>query len=388
MVLFLCLSAGPSAAQQAAGQPAPAAAPQAMQPPPVSKPGDAAPTPSGEQQNAADPVADDIIRDEPMDDLQDVYQRTTVTNLSKLYWGLGMLDMKDDNAIEQFLQINDCDLYNKYVHNDFEWAKIKQAARKMLGKTMALFPTHYELIIPIDVGQYDQGKSQFLVAPNSAMNNVKRMDVAPNYGVPICGSVDEIKNYPRNMILTLVRPFTFKVIPASAELAELYINSTQDVYNTTAAKFAVGMYKREAFLRLKVRIIQYIETVDYHGKWRAVVIATIEGYEVYADQARLKLLYEKDMTKEDLHHRHHRRTTDDSTDSSAKGNASSPGNDQETPSDTTTGDNTSEIDTGSGVTGSTVDPGGMGTSSDVDTDVVTHGPGTPPAPPQNQQQAQ
>jgi len=326
-----------------------------------------------------------MIRDEPMDDLQDVYQRTSVTNLSKLYWALGMLDLKDDQAIEDFLKINDCDLYQKYVHNDFEWAKIKQATRKMLGKTMALFPTRYEIIIPINLGAYDQEKSQFLVAPDSTMNNAKRMDVSPNYGVWICGSGDDMKDYPRNMILTLVRPFTFKVVPASAELAELYINSTQDAVSTLSSRIAMAAYKREAYLRLKVRIIQYVETIDFHGRWRAVVIAAIESYDVFADQERLKLLYSKDLSKEDLHSRHHRRT-EDTTDSSVKSNSPGQGGDDETPTDSTTGDNTSEINS-SDVTGSAVDPGGMGTSSDVDTDVVTHGPSNQQTPPSTQQQS-
>jgi hypothetical protein len=393
LVLLLCVSARSSFGQQAVAQAPPAAMQQAAQPADASTSGGAAAVISGDQ-NASDPGADDLIRDEPMDDLHDVYQKTTLTNFSKMYWGLGMLDLKDDDAIEQFLEINDCGIYDKYVHNDFEWAKIKQATRKMLSKTMALFPTRYEIMVPIDIGQYDQEKAEFLVAPDSAMINVKRMDIAPNMGVQICGSMDEIKNYPRNLILTLIRPFTFKVIPASAELAELYINSTQEIYNGMSAKNAVEAYKREGFLRLKVRIIQYVETIDIHDRWRAVVIGTIEGYEVYADRDRLKLLYEKDMTKENLHHRHHHRTADDTIESSVRGNPASPGNNQETPADTTTGDNTSEIDSGSGVSGSAVDPGGMGTSpdvdtdTDVDTDVVTHSPSNPPAPAQSQQQAQ
>jgi hypothetical protein len=326
-----------------------------------------------------DSFASSLIKEEPdISDSSDIYLKTTVQNLSKLYWALGMMDIKDDELIEQYLFINECETYSKYLHNDFEWTKIKQATRKMLGKNMAVFPTRYEIMQPISVGRYDQEKQQFELLPNSVMNNVKRLDVSPNLGVPICRTNDDIKNYPRNLILVLLRPFTLKTIPVSPELAELYISSTQLEYVNVPSSISIYSYKREAFLRLKVRFVQYLETIDYRGTWRAVVVGSLEGYEIFADREKTKLLYaNSDLSKTVRKKRHHR--TDDDPALSAMKAASNPnGVNAPTliPGDSTTGDNTSETDDGEGLTGTGIDPGGMGTSENTDSDTIIT-PGTP-----------
>jgi hypothetical protein len=304
-----------------------------------------------------------IIKEEPKNSDQiDKYQLTTIHNLSNLYWSLGMEDLKDDDAIDHYLFINDCDLYMKYSHNEFEWNKIKEATRKYLAKNMALFPTRFEILLPLAVGKYDQERGEFDIDPESQLNNVKKMDVAPNFGVPVCRSQGEWKTYPKNFILVLIRPFTLKSFPASPELADLYINSTAQEYSKIPLQEGFARYQRMAFLRLKVHIIQYLETVLYHTRWRAVVVGQLEGYEIYADHEKFKLLYAQDV-KTDFgkrHKQHHISKADmeEATHhTSTAGTGAGPGE-----NDTTSEDNSSEVDTSEGITGTGVDPGGMGTA--------------------------
>jgi hypothetical protein len=379
VTLVVLLATGISFAQTAAA-PVPSMPAQNAEPstaPPAGTPA----APVGEaQQDDSDPVAEALIKDIPdITDAQDKYIKTTIQNLSKLYWALGMLDLREDEAIEHYLFINECETYNKYLHNDFEWNKIKQATRKMLAKNMAVFPTHFEILQPLNVGRYDEEKQQFELNRDSIMNNVKKLDVAPNFGVPICGdAVDDFKDYPRNLILVLVRPFTFKAIPASPELAELYINASQEPYEHMNSRFAVNAYQRMAYMRLKVRMIQYLETIDYRGHWRAVIMGTLEGFEVYADHEKAKLLYSGDLMKDATRH-HRRHKLDDDPALNGMKPVLDPATSNAKETDTTTGDNTSETDTGDGLTGTGVDPGGMGGNSDnSDSDIITPGQGKSP----------
>jgi hypothetical protein len=333
---------------------------------PAPAPPDASTTskqPSSPQTHDALDDYSSVIKEAPSrDDQIDKYQLTTIHNLSNLYWQLGMLDLKDDDAIERYLFINDCDLYMKYSHNDFEWRRIKDATRKYLAKNMALFNTHFEILLPLAVGKYDQERGEFDIEAESQLNNVKKMDVAPNLGVPICRTQMDWKNYPRNIILVLLRPLTLKSFPVSPELADLYINATAQEYSKLPAQEGFAGYQRMAFLRLKVHIIQYLETITHRTRYRAVVVGQLEGYEIYADHEKFKLLYAQDI-KEDTKHRHKqhhisRSELEDATKHSGNANSNSAGT-----NDTTSEDNSSETDTSDGIKGTGVDPGGMGNGS-------------------------
>ncbi len=321
------------------------------------------PTPEG---GAAHDALDDyssIIKEEPhATDQIDKYQLTTIHNLSNLYWSLGMEDLKDDDNIERYLFINDCDLYMKYYHNEFEWNKIKEATRKYLSKNMALFPNNFEILLPLAVGKYDQERGEFDIEPESQMNNVKKMDVAPNLGVPVCRSMNEWKNYPKNIILVLVRPFTLKSFPASPELADLYINATAQEYSHVSMQEGFVGYKRMAFLRLKVHIIQYLETILYRYRWRAVVVGQLDGYEIYADHDKFKLLYAQDTNRTVTHHKQHHISKADMEAATKHTGTSGTGASPDGANDATSDDNSSEVDTSEGITGTGVDPGGMGTT--------------------------
>lgn len=352
------MDAAPAAIQnesppEAAPAPAPAVAPQHAAPSTIR-------TKGPELTHDALDDYSSIIKEEPRrDDQIDKYQLTTIHNLSNLYWQLGMLDLKDDEAIERYLFINDCDLYMKYSHNEFEWNKIKAATRKYLAKNMALFPTRFEIMLPLGVGKYDQERGEFDIEPESQLNNVKKMDVAPNFGVPVCRTMNEWKMYPKNIILVLIRPFTLKSFPASPELADLYINATAQEYSKLPAQEGFAFYKRLAFLRLKVHIIQYLETIIYRTRWRAVVVGQLEGYEIYADHDKFKLLYSQDI-KQDSRRRHKRHHDSKADLEEATKHVTKHNEDGSETNDTTSEDNSSEVDTREGITGTGVDPGGMG----------------------------
>lgn len=215
-------------------------------------------------------------------------------NLSHAYWAIGKFLETNNKAVDNFLLINECDLYQKYYYNEFEWAKLREAARLHIRRNLATFPTTFEILVPIKLGQYDTSKEQFDILEESQMTATRRIDVMVNDPAPVCGVSDEIEDYPRNMIVVLSRPFALLNLPVKREVANDFIdNSFEDLNLNQVSKLRT----RTAYLRLKIRLSQYKETIymQQAGK-RAVVMATLEGVEVYGDKKRSKLLYSKTIS--------------------------------------------------------------------------------------------
>jgi hypothetical protein len=222
----------------------------------------------------------------------DEYVDPDFENLSHAYWAIGKFLETNNKAVDNFLLINECDLYQKYYYNEFEWAKLRDAARLHIRRNLATFPTTFEILVPIHLGQYDTSKEQFEIMPDSQMSATRRIDALVNSASGgICGITGEIDGYPRNIIVVLSRPFALLNLPVKREIANDFIDNAFEDHNPNQVN---KLRMRTAYLRLKIRLSQYKETVYMQqGGLRAVVMATLEGVEVYGDKKRTKLLYSK-----------------------------------------------------------------------------------------------
>lgn len=227
---------------------------------------------------------------------EDDYVNPDYNNLSKLMWAMGALSLSDNQAIDNYLLINECELYTRFYHNDLEWEKIREAARQYISSHMSTFPTKFEVIVPIYLGRYDTEKNVFEIKDDSRMINMRRLDLGLNYRNEVCSGISgEIKGYSRNIILTLGRPFSLTRIPVSREIAELYIEEARAEYENMPAKLQMQYYERLAYLRAKIRISSFKEMIaGRQGEPQAVVFGHLDGIEIYADPEKQKLLYRED----------------------------------------------------------------------------------------------
>ncbi|HEY8191806.1 MAG TPA: DUF4852 domain-containing protein [Alphaproteobacteria bacterium] len=222
----------------------------------------------------------------------DGYVDPDFENLSHAYWAIGKFLDTNNKAIDNFLLINECNLYKQYYYNEFEWSKLREATRLHIRRNLATFPTTFEILVPIQLGQYDTSKEEFDILADSQMTATRRIDVMVNSGTGgICGITGEIDGYPRNMIVVLSRPFALLNLPVKREIANDFIDNSFEGRNPNQVN---KLRTRTAYLRLKIRLSQYKETVYMQqGGLRAVIMATLEGVEVYGDKKRAKLLYSK-----------------------------------------------------------------------------------------------
>lgn len=245
---------------------------------------------------------DEAASDAPLG-VVDAYVSPEYSNLAKAYWSIGKFNLNNDAAIDNFLRITECDLYKVYYHNEFEWGKIRELTRQSIQANMHKFPTQFEVMQPVYIGDYDIEKGEFAVDPESLMTSVRKIDVAYNSKESVCGSKgQEIEEYPRNIIVYLNRPVVFARLPMPQELAEVFINYADREKESLPIDLRRKSGVRTAFLRLKVRLVQYKDTVRVaaNAPVRALVLTQLEGIEVYADAAKTQLLFRQDIATKKL----------------------------------------------------------------------------------------
>lgn len=232
-----------------------------------------------------------------------VYHITSMKNFAKTYWRFSKFDINDDEAINNFMKISECDLYNEYLHNEFEWDGIREATRKFLEENKKKFPDHYEFMQPIALGEYDFEKEGFSIAAEHKFKGVKRFEVrSDEIHEKICGDKHHIPGYPKAIALELTRPFIFDFLPIEKNLGREIISKKmsdydklRDIHKTRESYLKA----REVFLVAKVKLFAYKEG-DFQIQSRykiANMLGILERIEVYEDPQLTNLLYSRDFRR-------------------------------------------------------------------------------------------
>lgn len=293
--LLFCLSSSPFA--QSAGSPAGAS----QKPIPIPQ---AIPQPDGAEIGGYVPY----VKGSKSPQVEnETYDKPTYTNLSKLYWTLGILDPdKDIDAIDNFVKINDCQVYLDYFQDDFEWKKIRKLTKERIIKDRANWPRRYELLVPIELGRYNFEKKSFPVLSDFIREGARRITTGYNSTqTDICGS-RRIGKYPRDIVLNLSRPILIEEIPIEPDLAQDYLIRTK-ITNTEAFRdkdpvVRERKYERMAYVRIRVRLIKFIDfsKVTTEGELYPIIFASTESYDVFEDQSMKKILFSSNLKPEDI----------------------------------------------------------------------------------------
>lgn len=225
-----------------------------------------------------------------------IYEKPTMEELSKLYWLLGALDINNDEAIDNYLLINECGIYQEYRNNEFEWAKIRDSTRTYLKDNITTFPRRLEFLQPLYLGKYNIEKEYFEIAPDYVKPTSRRLEVLTKaHMVPVCDKSGEIDGYPKGLLVELTRPYGIDKIPVTKDKAQTYIDQRLEDYNKLADYQKTEkrlLESRDAYIWMKIRVFGYkgVERLE-EGYALNTVFAVLEGVEVYADRDRKELLY-------------------------------------------------------------------------------------------------
>jgi len=231
------------------------------------------------------------------------YYDASFKNMSQTYWRLSKFDIKDDVAVDNFMKINECDLYNEFRHNEFEWKSVREAGRKYLTDNKKSFPFRYEYSQAISLDEYDFEKGGFYVAKEHAYDAVKRIEFATDaLYQDVCEDKYPVLGYPKAIALELTRPFNLSFVKIHPNRAKALITEKMKRYENMEAIHKTRenyLKNREVFLFMKVKMFVYKpeDKSSGQGYYLANILGTLEGFEIYADKERTQLLYEVNYNK-------------------------------------------------------------------------------------------
>jgi hypothetical protein len=234
------------------------------------------------------------------------YAQAFYKNFSQLYWALGRLDLENDDAITNYLKINQCDVYKEYYFNEFQWGNIKEYTRKYIEENEKKFPVRFEFVQPLRLGKYDFDRKGFVLDEDYAIDGIRRFEIeAIDSRDTICNerSQVEIEGYPRGLLVELSRPVLFDLVPMDVANANKYIMEKSEDYRKLddQRKRYVNVYNfREIYVVFNIR---FFGTAGDHQSTRskipyAKVLGLLESIEVFDDPERKKLLYKRDYRRQ------------------------------------------------------------------------------------------
>jgi Domain of unknown function (DUF4852) len=202
------------------------------------------------------------------------YTQITYSNLYKLVWSYDAYSVDDVDALNTYLMITECALYNKYFQNEFEWEKIKNATKKFLKNNKGKAPKYSLQGFPI----LDSDKN---------FKSQKNFEFARfNTGETSCGGFDVgAMKYPGTGVLTISSPLNLTFIRVPINLAQKYIE-WRDRQGIITDK------DRQAYIRYRIRVDGYdgikmfslgVNAFGFNGK--------LLRLDVFADREMLLPLY-------------------------------------------------------------------------------------------------
>lgn len=231
-------------------------------------------------------------------DFEHFYDNLTMDKVSKLYWKLGKFDLNIDDHVDNFLRINECDIYKDYYFNEFDWGNVRNKARVFLQENAETFPVRFKYTQPLRMTDYDKATQRMNIHPDFQIKGYRKFEVlTDDFSDKVCNvdSQTNIPHYPRILMVELTQPLTLKSIPMKTEMAMEYIQDKRKFFDTLdeSRKTRENLHKfRDAYIVMKIKMFSYKgETNIMNGWMRASVYGMLEGYEVYADREHTKLLY-------------------------------------------------------------------------------------------------
>ncbi len=228
-----------------------------------------------------------------------IYEESSVKNLSHLFWAVGLYKYEDEEAIKEFLRINECEIYKNYFNNELELQEIIEATRGFLRDNKYQFPTRFEFMLPLKLSDYSAKRKAFEIQDSYKIESLRRFELyATDYRLGPCMLHHKIHlGYPRALVMEFSRPLTLAYVPMSQKVANDYMQERMDFLERRWPGGIVTQYRvyesREAYLLLKVKIFTHGKMLRVSNRGIPVVqmFGALEGFEVYNNKEKDVLFY-------------------------------------------------------------------------------------------------
>ncbi len=225
------------------------------------------------------------------DKYADKYQESNIQNFSKLYWLKNVFSFDDDTAIDNFVMINECDFYQQYLKDDFNWEKVRDATREIIKEDIPTYSDKYKIIVPVDLGRYDPKKKGFPIINGTQFEDLRHVEVGGRKD-RVCGRVRDVKKYPRSISFILNEPLSYKFVSIDEDVAQaLILRDKNKSILDKPKELRSQRFNRLVFARVRMSFLQYQGVVTGDNKRPAsTIFGEIDGIDIFENQDETGLL--------------------------------------------------------------------------------------------------
>ncbi len=207
------------------------------------------------------------------------YVPATPQNIVRVMWALGAYDMNDIDAINNYIHRTECDLYDKYYNDEFEWRKIQVATLSYLKKYAPSFSNYIEIIQPVQIGRYDFDLQGFSIRDESELENMTALQISDSQTAgTYCGFSTNDRRFATAAVVRLKNPINIDFIRVPHSLAKEYIKFLEDKQGQLKADKVV-------YFRYRIRIDRFTKYEALQNIGDALIFTgKVLQIDVYADQ--------------------------------------------------------------------------------------------------------
>ncbi len=215
------------------------------------------------------------------------YASTNYVNLIKTLVRFGTFDINDDDLIDNYAMVVECEIYKNHYHDDFKWNKARAALRKAIRQDVSSFPTAYRYAATLQLGRYDFKKKMYNFSENTSVRNVNVFTIENNGRIDCYGKQPAL--LPTMFRMVLNEPLNITGLPLPEGDANILMKRMDES----------GNQERLVYSDFNIRIT-FIAPL-YRAKRSSVLEqdkgvgvrmdARLESVNFYSDPERTKLIY-------------------------------------------------------------------------------------------------
>lgn len=219
-------------------------------------------------------------------------------NISKALFKTGVLRANDPAAIDEYLRISQCGLFEQYGNNDIAWTRIRESQANDIASQIPTFNEKIEVIGYVTLGQYDAINGGFIPSPKDAFENLSFVNIVEiqSGSLDVCAGNKYWPFVPRvhplRLRARLQDPFDLRLIPIDQDKADTLLRDL-----ASRPLRYIGDQQRDATLVMRLTLGSADPLSSAASGNSTNIVATLDELLIYDGPERNKLLYRKDFKK-------------------------------------------------------------------------------------------
>lgn len=146
------------------------------------------------------------------------FVRPSLQNITKILMRFGAINIKDDEILDSYAQIQECKLYQHFYRDDFKWNEFRAAFRESIRDNIESYPMGISYEGTLQLGRYDFKEKLYRFTDKTKIVNTN-MFILDGAGDMRCSAYTQ-NLFPSTYSLVLDQPLYVNGIPLSKDDAK------------------------------------------------------------------------------------------------------------------------------------------------------------------------